>query len=73
MARNSKGYLGRKDFTGKGRKTRRIGKKYFTEKTTHRTKTLASKSAKGWRAKGYSARVVKKGIGKYTVYTHTKR
>jgi hypothetical protein len=72
MPRSKKGYLARKDFTGKGRKSRRIGGKYMTKQTTHRTKSLASKRAKMWRAKGYRARVVKLGVGRYCVYTHTK-
>ena len=72
MPRSKKGYLARKDFTGKGRKSRRIGGKYMTKQTTHRTKSLASKRAIAWRTIGYRARVVKLGGGRYCVYTHTK-
>tara|TARA_R100001443_G_C3310269_1_gene167532 strand:- start:633 stop:851 length:219 start_codon:yes stop_codon:yes gene_type:complete len=72
MPRSKYGYLGRKDFTGKGRMSRRLGGKYFTKQTTHRTKALANKKAKMFRAKGKLARVVKLGVGRYCVYTHTK-
>lgn len=70
MARSKKGYLGRKDFTGKGRKSRRIDDSYFTKKSNHRLKGDAQKRAKSYRKKGLRARVVKTGAG-WTVYTHT--
>ena len=65
-------YSKQRDFGAKGRKSRKMGKKMWTKKSTHRLKSLAKKRASAWRKKGYSASVVKLTRG-YGVYTHTKR
>tara|TARA_R110000824_G_scaffold322887_1_gene509849 strand:+ start:1136 stop:1342 length:207 start_codon:yes stop_codon:yes gene_type:complete len=59
------------DFGARGRKSRKIGKKMWTKKSTHRLKSLAKKRASALRKRGYSARVVKLTRG-YGVYSHTK-
>lgn len=64
-------YSKQRDFGAKGRKTRKMGKKIWTKKSTHKLKSNAKSRASAWRKKGYSARVVKLTKG-YGVFTHTK-
>ena len=64
-------YSKTKDFGAKGRKSRKMGKKIWTKKSTHKLKSNAKSRASAWRKKGYIARVVKMTRG-YGVYTHTK-
>lgn len=59
------------DFGARGRKTRKMGGKMWTKKSTFRLKSKAKSSASSWRRRGYMARVVKLTRG-YGVYTHTK-
>ena len=59
------------DFTGRGRKSRKMGGKMWTKKSTFRLKSKAKSSASSWRRRGYIARVVPLTRG-YGVYTHTK-
>ena len=64
-------YSKQRDFGAKNRKTRKMGRKIWTKKSTFRLKSKAKSSASAWRRKGYMARVVKLTKG-YGVYTHTK-
>ena len=64
-------YSKTRDFGAKGRKSRKLGKKMFTKRSTHKLKSSAKWMATAWRKKGYSAIVVKMTRG-YGVYTHTK-
>lgn len=52
-----------RDFGAKGRKTRKIGKHFFTKKSIHKTKSNARIKAGQWRKKGYLARVEKLPFG----------
>ena len=64
-------YSKQRDFGAKGRKSRKMGKKMWTHRSSWRLKSDAKRSAKRFRSRGLMARVVKRTRG-YGVYTHTK-